>query len=137
MSDDTKPYSLKKPESPNVSYILSWLDDTKNWMSNKLLQWKDSRSERIVITPPGPGTCSIINLSSLLVPSCFVQARYFRKIICRSRKSHRCIYLLQTRLCSTLFFVVTRRQSIQRLQLIQNTAGRLLISCNDVFTRTH
>ena len=63
-ADDTQLYIPLKPGSTDVSHVLSCLTEVKNWMSTNFLQLNDSKSEVIIITPPGHSTSSVTNLSS-------------------------------------------------------------------------
>ena len=130
-------------------------------MSTNFLQLNDSKSEVIIITPPGPSISSVTNMSSGLgalsnnvctearnlgvifdsqlsfdaqvtkvVQSCFAQLRQLSKVrsflsptlfetVIHAFISSRIDY------CNALYSGISKR-NILRLQLIQNTAARLL-----------
>ncbi len=115
----------------------------------KFLQLND-KAEIVIITPSGPSTSSINNLSSSLgalsdnvkedlvlsfdaqvtkaVQSCFVQLRHLaviRSFLSSSDLKKVIHAFISSGLdhCSALY---SCRQNIQRLQLIQNAAARLL-----------
>lgn len=64
--DDTQLYVPLKPGSSDAVYIMSCLAEIKFWMSKNFLQLNDSKSEVIIITPSGPSTSTITNLTSSL-----------------------------------------------------------------------
>uniref|UniRef100_A0A667WJC6 Reverse transcriptase domain-containing protein n=1 Tax=Myripristis murdjan TaxID=586833 RepID=A0A667WJC6_9TELE len=65
-ADDTQLYVPLKPGSTDASSILSCLSEVKTWMYNNFLQLNDSKSEMIIITPSGPSTSSVHDISSSL-----------------------------------------------------------------------
>ncbi len=150
-ADDTQLYVPVKSGTIDTSHIMSCLIDIKNWMSKNVLQLNDSKSEVLIITPCGPSSASINNLSSSLgalsnsvrkearnfddqvtkvVQSCFAQLRQLTKIklFLSFADLEKVIHaFISSRLdyCNALYSGISKR-NLQRFQLIQNAAPRLL-----------
>ena len=65
-ADDAQLYVPQQPGKTGVSCIFSCLAEIQNWMSENVLQLNDSKSDISIMSPSGPRTSIINNLSSSL-----------------------------------------------------------------------
>ncbi|KAF7649992.1 hypothetical protein LDENG_00133160 [Lucifuga dentata] len=69
-ADDTQLCVPLKPAVNDLSSIMSFLSDIKCWMSNNFLQLNNSKSEIIIIIPPGLKYLCEAQMTTLM-QSCF------------------------------------------------------------------
>ena len=65
-ADDMQLYVPLQPGKSDVSRIFSCLAEIENWMSESFLHLNDSKSGIVIMSPSGPSTSNITDLSSSL-----------------------------------------------------------------------
>lgn len=116
-ADDLQIYYSFKPDSPDFSALLDCLEAIKNWLANNYLQVNSDKTEVFVTTC----TCffHLRNISKLRSMLSYCELEMIIHAFVSSRLDY----------CNSLFVGLSKALT-SRLQLMQNSAARLLMKSN-------